>query len=808
MDDPDDLETRLALALGLDAAGRRVLTEVLHHHALPTSASFVGPDDPGAGATAPEPSAPAAPERYQVRALLGAGGMGEVWSVLDGHLGRVVARKSLSPRLARHGRAVALFLDEARIAAQLQHPGIPAVHELGVSEDGRPWFTMEEVRGRTLAEVIEEVHAARDASGFRPAPSGWTFVRLVDALARVADAVGYAHARGVVHRDLKPANVMVGEHGEVLVLDWGIAKVVGAADGALPVHSFRDADPAHRTRVGTITGTPAYMSPEQAEGEAGALGPAADVYALGCTLRDLLVGAPTRSFGPVPEVLAEAPPHAPEALVALCRRATAWEPADRLADGAAFAAEVRAWLEGARARERAEELASRARALQARAAEAIAEAGPAEDDGRRTLAAVPGWAGEEEKHPGWVLLDRAAALRREARRLRLEAEALLDGALAHAPGWDALHAALAEHHLTEHAEAESSGDADRAERSALRLRLHADALPKDHPGRRRAEAWLDGGGAVTLVTDPPGAVVTAHRYVALGRRLVAVPEGVLGTTPLVAAPLPMGSWLLVIAAPGRAPVRYPVEIPRGGHWDGVPPGGRAPAPIALPAADALGPDDVYVPAGWFQLGGDERASAAVAGRRAWCDAFVVRRHPLTNREGRALGWATAAPDDLPLVQVDWADATALAAREAARTGQPWALPAELAWEKAGRGVDGRAFPWGDPFDPSFACLGDSHAGAPAVVPISAFPLDESPYGVRGLAGNVRDWCADPWRPDGPETPGDRVVPALPGRPEDWRVRRGGSWGDPPTRARLADRDWYYPHYRYDYVGVRLFRWWR
>ena len=789
--DDADLETRLALALGLDADGRRVLASVLLEVALDDSATF--------DANGPRVAAP--PDRYRVRALLGAGGMGQVWSVEDTHLGRVVARKELQRELAGHGRARALFLDEARIAAQLQHPGIPPVHELGTFPDGRPWFTMEEVRGRTLAEVIEALHAHPDAPAF-------PFTRLVDALARVADAVGYAHARGVVHRDLKPSNVMLGEHGEVLVLDWGIAKVVGTPEGETPVHSRRGDDPAHRTRVGSVTGTPAYMAPEQADGEVDAVGPAADVYALGAILRDLLVGPPKVQLGgPVPEVLPDVPADAPDELVALCRRAMAWASEHRIPDGAAFAREVRAWLEGARRREQAEGLVAQARALLSRADEAERGATPAAAEGADLLARTPAWAGEDAKAAGWRALERADTLRREARRHRLEAEVLLDGALTHAPGWEVLHAELAGLHLAEHQEAEARGDVDTTERAALRLRRHADALATGHPTRRRAEAWLAGTGAVSLTTDPPGAEVTAWRYVPHGRRLVLVREGVLGATPLVAAALPMGRWLLVVSHPACNEVRYPVELGRGAHWDGVPPeGGPAPA-LGLPPRGSLGPDDVLVPAGWFRVGGDALASASVPGRRVWCDAFVVRRHPLTNRDARALGWPAEGPDDHPLLHVDWREATELAAREAARTGQPWRLPAEHEWEKAGRGVDGRVFPWGDGFDPSYACLGDSHAGPPTVEPIGAFPLDESPYGVRGLAGNVRDWCADPWRPEGPPTPGDRVRPAEAGDPTAWRVRRGGSWGDAPTRGRLADRDWYYPHSRYDYVGVRLVRAW-
>jgi formylglycine-generating enzyme required for sulfatase activity len=466
---------------------------------------------------------------------------------------------------------------------------------------------------------------------------------------------------------------------------------------------------------------------------------------------------------------------------------------------------VRAWLEGARRRERAVALADEARALRARAAAHEEQAGPAQAAGEALLRSTPTWAGEDAKAPAWAELDRAAALRRSAVRDRLEAEALLDAALTHAPDWRTLRSELTLHHLAEHAAAERAGDDVRAERAALRLRRHAATLPPDDPLRRRAERWLRGTGAVTLVTDPPGATVTAHRTVSRGRRWVDGPGLPLGATPLLATQLERGSWLLVVEHPARAPLRVPVELERGGEWTGVPPGEVEPWPLRLPRPGELGPDDVLVPAGWFRVGGDPLASAAIPGRRLWCDAFVIRRFPLTNREARALGWPADGPDDHPVVHVDWPGAGLLAAREAARTGLPWRLPAELEWEKAGRGVDCRPFPWGDTFEASYARLGDSHAGPPALGPVGGFPHDESPYGVRGLAGNVRDWCADPWRPEGPATPGDRVAPALAGGPTDWRVRRGGSWGDAPSRARLADRDWYHPHYRYDYLGVRLVR---
>ena len=410
--------------------------------------------------------------RYEDLGLLGMGGVGAVSRVHDHRLGRVVARKSLRAEVQARPPAVARFIEEAQATAQLQHPGIIPIYDAGLHPDGRPWFTMKEVSGRTLGEVIREVHAASRES-WGEAPSGWSLRRLVDALARVADALAYAHARGVVHRDLKPANVMVGEHGEVLVLDWGIAKVMGRAaatpvfgDGDAPVQTGRSVEASHPTMVGAVAGTPAYMAPEQAFGDIAHISPATDVYALGAMLREVLSGRPpytgetamdilaqVRAGPPAPLGAGEGPlpswddarstaeedgggpvgPSLPAPLVALCARAMARAPEARVPGAAAMAAELRAWLDGARRREdalalvaAAAEQGPEAAALRARAAALRATASAA-------LAAVQPWRPESDKAAGWALEDEALGLERAAERASIREEQLLQGALTHAP---------------------------------------------------------------------------------------------------------------------------------------------------------------------------------------------------------------------------------------------------------------------------------------------------------------------------------------------------------------------------------------
>ncbi|MDP6932804.1 MAG: serine/threonine-protein kinase, partial [Myxococcota bacterium] len=212
-------------------------------------------------------------ERYEDLGLIETGGMGEVRRVRDRELNRTMAMKIIRVEMLDRPKVLARFIEEAQATAQLQHPCIVPVHEVGRLSDGRLYFTMKEVRGRTLAHVINEVHDASPDEAWEVSPTGWTFRRLVASLLRVCEAVAYAHERGVVHRDLKPDNIMVGEHGEVLLMDWGVAKVMGRQDLAAeagdldPVRTNRSQDDSHATRMGLVAGTPAYMSPEQAGGE-------------------------------------------------------------------------------------------------------------------------------------------------------------------------------------------------------------------------------------------------------------------------------------------------------------------------------------------------------------------------------------------------------------------------------------------------------------------------------------------------------------------------------------------------------------
>ena len=216
--------------------------------------------------------------RYRLGEEIARGGMGVVYAARDLVLDRDIGLKTLRQSPPAGSPLARRFREEARITGQLQHPGIPPVHDLGALADGRPFLAMKLIKGRTLADLLGE----------RPGPSH-DRARFVAVFEQICQAVGYAHAHRVIHRDLKPANIMVGAFGEVQVMDWGLAKVLTAGTAAADpeetstgtlVRSVRDSDGSF-TQAGSVLGTPAFMPPEQAAGLVGKVDRRSDVFGLG-----------------------------------------------------------------------------------------------------------------------------------------------------------------------------------------------------------------------------------------------------------------------------------------------------------------------------------------------------------------------------------------------------------------------------------------------------------------------------------------------------------------------------------------------
>ncbi len=316
---------------------------------------------------------------YESRGLVARGGMGAILRVWDEDLRRTLAMKVVLGRDEEIGdegppkvadNQLSRFLEEAQITGQLDHPGIVPVHDLGIGEDGRVFFTMPLVRGKDLKQIFDHVHAGEE---------GWTESRALGVMVKVCEAMAYAHSKGVIHRDLKPANVMVGRFGETYVMDWGLAKVMGREEtqevrrqvdvnSAISIVNTDRRDKAKSnpdspliTLDGDVVGTPAYMAPEQAQGRSQDIGPAADVYAVGAMLYHLFTGnipynvegakiSPqtvlSRAIDGPPKPIEEQTKAVPIELVAICEKAMERAIGERYDNMLELAEDLRAFLEG------------------------------------------------------------------------------------------------------------------------------------------------------------------------------------------------------------------------------------------------------------------------------------------------------------------------------------------------------------------------------------------------------------------------------------------------------------------------------
>jgi serine/threonine-protein kinase len=336
----------------------------------------------------PEAAAPTS-SRYAELGVLGEGGMGKVHLCRDERIGREVAMKVILPDLQANTSIRARFIREASVQGQLEHPSIVPVHDLGVTPEGATFFTMKRVRGLTLEAVLTDL-----ANEVLTTADRFTTRRLLAAFVNVCLAVDFAHSKGVVHRDLKPSNLMLGDFGEIYLLDWGIAKLAdeeaGAAEGLVRQDVHVGQTPVTKTADGALLGTLAYMAPEQVLGKGASV--QSDVFALGAVLFEILAGTPLREKDTTFVRLVKGKHDArfsvrcpdrqvaPE-LEAICVRATAVEPEQRFANARLLAEALERFLEGDRDVVRRRELAaahvSKARGILSRATTSGEEPGEA-----------------------------------------------------------------------------------------------------------------------------------------------------------------------------------------------------------------------------------------------------------------------------------------------------------------------------------------------------------------------------------------------------------------------------------------------
>jgi len=770
--------------------------------------------------SAPEGGADFTPaqEKYRVEAPIGSGGMGEVLLVTDQDLRRQVAMKVIRQD-ASVGRDQRLhFIAEAQATSQLDHPGIPPVHDIGLTEKGRLYFTMKLVQGRTLREVLHDLLLKR-----REVHRDYSLHKLISILERICEPLHFSHEKGVVHRDLKPENIMLGDYGEVHVMDWGLARIDQTSSELSEIGAVETArrDAGLDTQHGAVKGTLPYMSPEQLRGEE--LDCRSDVYALGCLLYEVLtlqMAFDTRDpelvskkqAGDLTDVRARNPRRAvPEPLAAICERALATDREGRYATADELAGDLRRWLDGRAERERrhqeAEKLAGQGREASQRYVDLRGEIAAAEAAAETEAKKYESWQPVEEKRSLIEAREKVEQLKVDLALAFAEAQKLLDGALLQEPENRTAKAELVRMWR------------DRLE-DAERRRDEADVAYAKVMIERHADEPLIEEGQLVLRSDPPAEVLLS-RFEERDGVLTPVDERSLGTTPLGPVTLPSGSYLCVLKAKGHRDTRYPARIERKKTWEGE---------VKLKTDQEVGEGFVHVPAGPFVYGeGDKTTTKTLPD-------FAIQRYPVTFAEyvefletldeaeakertpqspgdgpyvergedgtwrilpilveGPAREWSIARYGEdfewrLPVIAISYHDAEAYCHWKTQTTGREWRLPTEEEREKAARGVDGRRFAWGDLEDASLGKCRASREVPAQPEPVGAFPTAESVYGMADASGGIWDWTSS-WEDERRSS----------------RVLRGGSWGHHPIYLRCAFRLSPLPRVRHPNVGVRCAR---
>jgi serine/threonine-protein kinase len=718
---------------------------------------------------------------YQVGDVLGRGANGVVHLATDDSLRREVAMKMHSRGAEMREVDLLRFTHEAQVTGQLGHPGVVPVYDLGKLPDGRPYYTMRKIEGDSLKDVFAAVKAGEPRARAR-----WSVHHLALVLLRVAEALAFAHDRGVIHRDVKPANIMVGDYGEVLLLDWGVARVLGrATDGSPPVDTWRSVGGEDLTVDGTVAGTPAYMAPEQARGDIDAIGPAADVYSVGVILYEFLCGKrPFRARNiqslldmVVDEMILpigqrELEHRLPPELEALCMRCLEKNPEDRFANGAQLAAAIETFLEGSRNHEQAEKLTTRGLA-RLEVYRLAADYAREEEEKLRVLEdELPPWSGTEERSVVWQQAAEWRKRRRERDNLYDETATLLQGALGYTPDHPPARAALAQLFLRRLHEAEERGEQNAARFFREQVRVHDPALLSE-------EGWQ-----LSIDTEPRGARVTLFRLHETNRVLAPQQLQPLQSTASDPVALATGSYTLQLEHEGHIPVTAAV------HTDNFRSRGIQ-ISLRMPRVDEVATGFTVVPAGCFRQGGDPLSIDGGRLAEVELPTYAIARHPVTQSEFDLWLRSGAAPrgagemfrwwkdldevpqherGNLPALGVPLDLAEAYAGWLAEQTGFRLRLPGHDEWEKAARGVDGRIFPWGNSWVATYCNGPEGFADKPRPRPVGSAGEDCSVYGVCDLAGGVAEW----------------VSGAVPHRPERAWLR-GGSWRSHPRQARICSR---------------------
>ncbi len=777
--------------------------------------------------------------RYTMGRHIGRGSSARVVLARDHYLGREVAMKIQMPLPDDRGHLKARFMEEAQATGQLEHPNIIPVYDMGVLDTGEHFYTMKYVRKSNFRRVIHQLRLGRPE-----ALRHYSLIKLLTIFNQVCMAVDYAHSKGVIHRDLKPENLLLGDYGEVIVMDWGIAKVIGDE-----IQTTSSAIGRKNTPENTVYGTPEYMAPEQAMGFSNH--PAVDIYSLGAVLYEILcLSPPFEGKTPVKTMIAVVreklvPPteravefgrHVPPLLEEICLTAMNKKPELRQASAKALRDQIEDYVEGyrheAHHRKMAEAHVESANRVARRYFHYV---GRAEEHGkvvRDRARQFEGWEPIEEKREVWAEEAELARLHAEAVQALGEAEAAYLQALAYEPENDTARQGLARLYWTRLEEAEVAGDKLQA--------LYQKTLVERNDTGPFADK-LRGDGQITITSEPKGVLVELHRLEEIDKRLQITASWSAGHTPADLPLITMGRYKATLQNPDGPPVTLSFKIERGTTLALHTP---------LLASYALGDDFLFIPPGPVTLGEDSLGASSLPRQTLDLDGFVIARYPVTMAEylefindlDRLAPEAAIAhmprtkgdgilcqksqaghyePIDrlitgparkrypegqghewfLPAFGINFFDALAYIAWRCERDGRLYRLPTELEWEKAARGADGRLYPWGDHFDPTFCKMSRSRPEPAQPEPVGVFEFDCSPYGVRDMAGGVSEWTSSLFTLAGPTfEQRSQLDPQL---TTFERVCRGGAWNAHPIFSRATFRAPVMPRSREPSIGFRL-----
>jgi eukaryotic-like serine/threonine-protein kinase len=703
--------------------------------------------------------------RYEIRSVLGAGGMGQVYLAEDTELGRRVALKVLPPDSTADEHARKRLLREARAAAALDHPHICSVYEVG-DAGGQRYIAMQYVEGETLDAMLRRSPVPIDGA--------------LGIAADIADALGDAHAHGVIHRDIKPSNVMITPRGQAVVVDFGLAKT-GLTGGS------EAATASALSAPGAVLGTIPYMSPEQVRGEA--LDGRSDIFSLGVVLYELLTGQ--RAFADSsaaaiasailtrdPPPLARFAPDVPAELERIVAKTLRKDADARYQTAKDLLIDLRTLRDE--------------RVFQAKLARSSSPgSGPAPVSASSSAAAVPAQAATSSAPASAPAPPPTAGPSR--RRGRTVAVAVAVVVVAAAAGWFAWRAVGERQAAAQVPRIEALADAGRFFEAYDLAATVERALP-GHATIARLMPTIS--MTVAVKTDPPGARVFLKRF-APDPSGALPPRVLVGTTPLADQRIARGEYVLTIEKDGFATVERSISgtLLRMGNLAIAPPPVRL-EPRLVPR-DRMPARMVFVPGGDYRLSAWSRPTDT----RVRLDDYFIDQYEVTNaefkefidaggyvnrefwthpfiRDGRTLSWDEAMrafidrtglpgprgwsgqniPEgkaNHPVTDVSWYEASAYAAF------RKKSLPSVFQWEKAARngeaGVVTAVMPWG-PFYPGDPLAHHANFENNGTLPVDSAEFGMSPFGAYNMAGNVSEWTAN-------DT-------------SQGRVATGGAWGDP------------------------------